>query len=97
MHNAMGLLGLACRARQVVSGETAMKKLCAKQAYLMILADDMGENGKQKLLNKCHYYEVPYVFMNAQELNQAIGRENRKSIAILDKGFAQKLYTCLKG
>ena len=36
-------------------------------------------------------------FMNAQELNQAIGRENRKSIAILDKGFAQKLYTCLKG
>lgn len=97
MHNAMGLLGLACRARQVTSGETAMKKLCAKQAYLMILADDMGENGKQKVLNKCHYYEVPYVFMNAQELNQAIGRENRKSVAILDKGFAQKLYTCLKG
>ena len=51
MHNVMGLLGLACRARQVVSGETAMKKLCAKQTYLMILADDMGENGKQKLLS----------------------------------------------
>lgn len=97
MNNVIGLLGLACRARQVASGETAMKKLCAKQAYLMILANDIGENGKQKILNKCHFYNVPYVFIDAQELNKAIGRENRKTIAILDEGFAQKLYTCLKG
>ena len=97
MHSVSGILGLAIRARQVASGETAMKKLCAKQAYLMIIADDIGENGKQKLLNKCHYYNVPYVFIDAQQLNQAIGKENRKSVAILEKGFAQKLYTCLKG
>lgn len=97
MYSASGILGLASRARQVASGETAMKKLCAKQAYLMIIADDIGENGKQKLLNKCHYYNVPYVFIDAQQLNQAIGKENRKSVAILEKGFAQKLYTCLKG
>ncbi len=55
------------------------------------------ENGKKKLTDKCAYYHVPYVFMNGEELNMAIGDKNRKSVAILDEGFAQKLHACLKG
>lgn len=97
MNKAIGTLGLAARARKIATGEIVLKKLRSNQAYLIILADDMGENGKKKLTDKCLYYHVPYVYMNSDELNMAIGDKNRKSVAILDRGFAQKLHACLKG
>lgn len=97
MNNAIGVLGLAARARKIATGETVMKQLCSGKVKLVILANDMGENGKKKLLDKCSFYNVPYVFMDCNEMNQAIGNRNRKSVAILDEGFAQKLQTCLKG
>lgn len=97
MNNAIGVLGLAARARKIATGETVMKQLRSGKVKLVILANDMGENGKKKLLDKCSFYNVPYVFMDCNEMNQAIGNRNRKSVAILDEGFAQKLQTCLKG
>lgn len=97
MNNAIGVLGLAARARKIATGETVMKQLRSGKVKLVILANDMGENGKKKLLDKCSFYNVPYVFMECNEMNQAIGNRNRKSVAILDEGFAQKLQTCLKG
>lgn len=97
MNNAMGILGLAARARKIATGETVMKQLRSGKVKLVILSKDMGYNGKKKLLDKCSFYHVPYVFMECDEINQAIGDRNRKSVAILDEGFAQKLQTCLKG
>lgn len=97
MNNAIGVLGLAARARKIATGETVMKQLRSGKVKLVILANDMGENGKKKLLDKCSFYNVPYVYMEYNEMNQAIGNRNRKSVAILDEGFAQKLQTCLKG
>ncbi|WP_115714725.1 L7Ae/L30e/S12e/Gadd45 family ribosomal protein [Amedibacterium intestinale] len=97
MNNAMGILGLAARARKIATGETVMKQLRSGKVKLVILSKDMGDNGKKKLLDKCSFYHVPYAFMECDEINQAIGDRNRKSVAILDEGFAQKLQTCLKG
>ncbi len=97
MNNVIGILGLAARARKIATGEIVLKKIRSNQAYLLIVADDIGENGKKKLIDKCVYYHVPYVFMNVEDLNIAIGDKNRKSVAILDRGFAQKLHACLKG
>lgn len=97
MNTALGTLGLAARARKIATGETVLKKLRSNQVSLIILADDIGDNGKKKLTDKCKYYHVPYVFMNSEDLNLAIGDKNRKSVAILDEGFAQKLHACLKG
>ena len=97
MKKAIVTLGLAMRAHKIATGETIFKKLRSNQVSLLIMADDMGENGKKKLTDKCAYYHVPYVFMNGEELNMAIGDKNRKSVAILDEGFAQKLHACLKG
>lgn len=97
MNNAIGTLGLAMRARKTATGETVLKKIKSKQAYLVVLADDMGENGKKKLTDKCAFYQIPYVFMDAKDMSLAMGERNRKSVAILDEGFAQKLHACLKG
>ena len=97
MNNVIGTLGLAARARKIATGEIVLKKLRSNEVSLLILASDIGENGKKKLTDKCAYYHVPYVFMDAREMNIAIGDKNRKSVAILDEGFAQKLHACLKG
>lgn len=95
MSDAKGYLGIAYRARKVSSGETLFKKFSHNEIKLVILAEDIGENTKKKLLDKCAYYKVSYVFMDAQELSMVMG--SRKAVGIMDKGLAQQLYTCLKG
>lgn len=97
MNEAQGILGLASRARMVTFGDTAMKELRAHRAYLMIMSHDTGSNTRKKIIDKCNFYEVPLVFMDGDTMNQSIGKENRKFIAILDEGFAKRLHACLKG
>ena len=95
MSDASGYLGIAQRARKICSGEMIFKKFSRNEIKLVILADDIGENTKKKLLDKCAYYNVPYAFMDASHMAQVMG--NRKTVGIMDKGLAQQLYTCLKG
>lgn len=95
--SATGLLGLAMRARKCSSGDDVMKSIQKQKAKLVIISQECGDNTKKKLLDKCAFYHVPYVFMENDALNKAIGTLNRKAIAILDEGFAQKLHACLKG
>lgn len=98
MNKAIGLLGLACRARKISTGDSVMKSIQNNQAKLVIIAEDTGNNMKKKLIDKCTFYHIPYVFIESSiVLNQAIGDLNKKYIAVLDEGFAQKLHTCLKG
>lgn len=97
MSPAVGILGLAFRARCICSGEIIFKKISTKEASLLILSEDIGENSRKKLLDKCEFYQVPYVYMKSEELTEALGHRNRKAVLILNKGFAQKLSACLKG
>lgn len=96
-HMAIGTLGLARRARKCVSGDGVISSIQRAKAKLVIISNDCGDNTKKKLLDKCNFYHVPYVFMDEAALNTAIGTLNRKAVAILDEGFAQKLHACLKG
>ena len=97
MSDVFGLLGLAARARKVASGETIYQQLAQHHVHLLILAEDIGSNAKKKLIDKCSFYNVCYVYMDGLQMNMAIGNRNRKAIAILDKGFAEKIAACLKG
>ena len=41
---------------------------------------------------------IQYVFVeNAAWIDEAIGQHNRKSVAILDSGFAKSIQSCMKG
>lgn len=97
MKNYLGTLGLAQRARKLAFGEIALNKVSSQEAHLVILSSDVGENTKNKFINKCHYYDIEVVFMDSEDIAIALGKSNIKSIAVLDKGFASKLTTCLKG
>lgn len=97
MNKVSGVLGLAKRARKIASGDSIWKSIQSKGAKLVLISDDIGDNQKKKLIDKCSYYKVSYCFISSELLNQAIGEYNKKAIAILDEGFATKLQTYLKG
>lgn len=95
--DAIGILGLIQRSRRLISGSEVIKGIQKCQVYLVVIAEECGDNTRKKLTDKCAYYKIPYVFMNGEALNQAIGTQNRRAVAITDKGFAQKLHACWKG
>ena len=96
-HKWMSLLGLANRARKLISGEElVLKDIRNGNAKLVILAADASKNTEKKLTDKCIFYKVPLKRVDNRELlGKAIGKEARVAVAVLDEGFAKKLQTLL--
>jgi ribosomal protein L7Ae-like RNA K-turn-binding protein len=93
----MSLLGLANRARKIISGEElSVKEIRGGKAKLVLLSADASANTAKKVTDKCKSYNVPYkIVENRHFLGQAIGKEARVVVAVLDSGFAKKLLTLL--
>jgi ribosomal protein L7Ae-like RNA K-turn-binding protein len=93
----MSLLGLANRARKIISGEElTVKQIQSGTARLILLSADASVNTTKKITDKCNSYEVPYkIVENRHLLGQAIGKEARVVVAVLDDGFAKKMVTLL--
>lgn len=87
------LLGLAYRAKKIVSGEElVLNEIKKKTAKLVILSNDASNQTKQKFQTKCLHYKVKLVQVGDRvRLGQAIGKEQRVVLAVLDEGFATKL------
>lgn len=93
----MSLLGLANRARKIISGEElSIKEIQRGTAKLIILSADASGNTTKKITDKCHSFQIPYkVVENRYLLGKAIGKEARVVVAVMDDGFANKLVTLL--
>ncbi|RUL55764.1 MULTISPECIES: YlxQ family RNA-binding protein [Lysinibacillus] len=91
------LLGLAARARKIVTGEElVVKEVRTGKAKLVLLANDAAHNSSKKIQDKCTFYNVEYrVFGDRYQLGHAIGKEARVVIAITDSGFAKKMSSLL--
>ncbi|MCI0183626.1 L7Ae/L30e/S12e/Gadd45 family ribosomal protein [Sulfoacidibacillus ferrooxidans] len=89
----LGLLGLASRARGLVSGDDiCMRHIRARTAYYVILTTDAGKNGAKKIQDKCRFYGIPFSVVLARDvLGSAIGKEERTVVAITDEKFANKI------
>src|SRR5690625_6313913 len=96
-HSYLNLLGLAYRARKISTGEELiLKDIQKRHAKLILIANDVSEQTKRKLTNKCKTYDVPYIEVDDRyTLVGAIGKQARVAIAILDDGFAKKLKSLL--
>lgn len=97
-NNHLNLLGLAYRAGKCSLGEDAiLRDVRSNKAKLVLLANDIGDQTKKKLTDKCSFYEVPLIIVNEgrEEFSNAIGKSQRVAIAILDAGFAKKISTLL--
>ncbi|MCA0969098.1 YlxQ family RNA-binding protein [Halobacillus litoralis] len=93
----LNLLGLAVRAGKCTFGEGAIvKEIQKKNAKVVLIANDTGKQTKKKLTDKCSFYHIPcYTVDDRDTLSQAIGKEGRVAIAVLDQGFAKKLQSLL--
>lgn len=89
----INFLGLATRARKTVTGEElVIREVRRQQAKLVILANDASANTEKKVNDKCASFNVDLVvFGNRYDLGNAIGKEARVVIAIMDQGFAKKM------
>ena len=91
------LLGLAARARKIISGEElVVNEVRHGKAKLVLLASDASANTSKKLTDKCTYYNVElHVFGDRYDLGHATGKEARVALAITDSGFAKKISSLL--
>jgi ribosomal protein L7Ae-like RNA K-turn-binding protein len=92
------LLGLAARARKIISGEElVVKEIQRRSVKLVLLSKDASKNTEKKIKDKCSYYKIPLRRVeNRTELGSAIGKDERVVIGIQDDGFATKLNTLLE-
>lgn len=89
----LNMLGLAMRARAVVTGDEAcLARVRSGQAKLAILAVDAGPNTKKKYRDKCRTYRVPVVEIGSKaELGRALGKFERAVVVVVNQGFAERI------
>lgn len=92
-HKWISLLGLAARARKLVTGEElVIKEVRRKSVKMVLLSADASELTKKKILDKCAHYHVPVrIVADRKTLGHAIGKDERVVIGIIDDGFAKKV------
>lgn len=85
------MLGISAKAGKVASGEFQTEQAVKKgKAYLVITAGDASENTRKKFANMCEYYQVPFfLFSDRISLGNAIGKEFRASLAVVDENLAK--------
>ena len=89
----LGLLGIARRAGCVIDGEgQVLDALKQNKPTMVFLASDAGENIQKKLYDKTRRAEVILITdFDTDTLSAAIGKINRKALAIIDPGFVKAL------
>lgn len=90
-------LGLCKRANKIISGEEqVLESIKSNSAKIVFLASDSGKNTAKRITDKSKYYNVRIdINFTTEELNNAIGTENRKVLAINDKNFAKMIISKL--
>jgi ribosomal protein L7Ae-like RNA K-turn-binding protein len=97
MEKWLSIVGLAYRARKIISGEElVIKDIRNRSAKLVLLAEDGSQNTRKKVMDKCNFYNVPFrIVCDRQRLGNAIGKSERVVVGVNDKGFAAKLIALL--
>lgn len=92
----LNLLGLAQRARKVVTGtEMVLKQVRAQKVTAVFIAKDCAANTRKRFSDKCHSYDVSLIQdFSELELSSAIGQK-RSVIAVTDNGFGRKMLELL--
>jgi Ribosomal protein HS6-type (S12/L30/L7a) len=88
-NQTLSLIGLASRARKIESGSEVINLIRKRKCYLILICNDASEPTKKKLIDKCTYYSIEYLLVDDSELlSKAIGKSNRKALAVTEQGFA---------
>ncbi|MCR5154870.1 MAG: ribosomal L7Ae/L30e/S12e/Gadd45 family protein [Lachnospiraceae bacterium] len=89
----LSLISLSAKAGGLVSGELSSENAVKDgSANLVIVAANASDNTKKLFSNKTTFYKVPYFEFSTKEvLGRTIGKENRSSIAVINKNLADNI------
>lgn len=89
----LSLLGLAAKGRNLTGGENqVLDAIRSGNAKLVIIAENASDNTKKMFADKCAFYQVPImIWGKGDELGHGTGHEYRISIAVTEKGLAEKI------
>ena len=65
MDRIYSLIGLAMRARKVVSGEELLEAIRKRRVSLVIVSEDASENTKKRYSDKCSFYGVDLIMIDS--------------------------------
>ncbi|MDD2647845.1 MAG: ribosomal L7Ae/L30e/S12e/Gadd45 family protein [Eubacteriales bacterium] len=91
-----GLLGLAARAGQVTSGESACVDLIRSGKAIVCLVDEgSSDNAKKRLFDSCAHYGVAIALVPGERLGASIGKPSRKAVCLSKGSFAIQVCSLL--
>ena len=91
MDKALNTLGLAYRAKKTILGEDVLKLI--SKVKLLIIASDISEKSKERLIKKCFFYGIDYLdIYSSQQISNALGKNNIKVVGIVDEGFKELIF-----
>lgn len=91
---ALGLLGLAQRAGQVVSGGDMVERAArAGQVALVLIDADASERTRDKFSALCKGRGIPLHNVSPDNLGRAIGRDGRMIAAVRKGSLANQMAT----
>ena len=89
----LGLLGFAVKSRNLITGyNTCLKLIPTGKLKLLIIGSDVGDNTKEKMIQKCESYDIPIrIYGKCSDLSHATGKIDKGLFGITDDGFARSL------
>ncbi len=88
----VGLLGLAARSGNIITGQKAVKRYISSNAKekIVIFASDYGQS-VEAIVKKCEIHGVPYIrlSMGKAELGRRLGKKEISVVGIDEKGFVK--------
>ena len=94
-----GLIGLATKAGKIVAGTDAcLEEIEKKNVKLLILASNVAERTRKTFIEKYKKNNiVVYEGLTIEEISNSIGKTNKATVGIKDKGFAQAINKVISG
>ena len=86
----LSYMGFAAKARKIVNGyNTCVFTMEKRRAKLLIIAADLAENSKKKMISAAGKYNVKYrIFGDSEEMSRMTGTAGKGIFGITDENFA---------
>lgn len=90
---AESYMGFAAKARKLSTGyNTCLFMMEKRRLRLLILAEDLSENSKEKMITAAKQHRVPYrIYGSIEALSHATGTEGKGIFGIADENLANAI------
>ena len=86
----LSYMGFAAKARKIVNGyNTCVFTMEKRKVKLLIIAADLAENSKKKMMSAAKKFNVEYrIFGDSDEMSRMTGTSGKGIFGITDENFA---------